>query len=221
MASAWKTVCTVIVTLILFSQVHMYHSYMPSRQTEISRDLSNLAWANKGTAFIGDEQWTIEGQRIHDVCFVKMLDEIEEAHPNGRTRATVSAAAYLACYGNAIEKWPGSLCDQESKAHYLTRLSAYFGERAADIEQDRRWKQLSPTSSAHVYVMMSGYAKSSDSNDPSDFDVDSRIVFHLNHLVELGLLSRKADLAPIMDVAILSENPSDQQSAAAHKTTCE
>jgi hypothetical protein len=149
-----------------------------------------------------------------------MLDEVDDVHPNGRTRATVRAAAYMACYGKEIDSSPVALCDRQNKKRYLTRLAAYFGERAADIEQDRRWRQLSPTSSAHVYVMMSGYVRQGESTDPSDFDVDSRIVSQLNHFVELGLLSKKADLAPIMDVSLLSDSPGDQPLAAARQMTC-
>lgn len=220
MENGWKTFCTVVVTLILFSQIHSYHSYMPSRYLEVPRDLKKLAWANKGTAYIGDELPTVEGQRLHALCFENMLDEVEDMRPNGRTRATVSAAAYLACYGKAIEKSLDSLCDPAVKKRYLTRLTGYLSERSGDIEQDRRWKQLSPTSSAHAYVMMSGYARPGDSDDPGDFAVDSRIVTQLNHFIELGLLSRKADLARIMDVSVLTQNLNDTEFAVAHKTSC-
>ena len=220
MKSALNTICTVIVALIVFSQVYTYHSYMPSRQIEITRDLKKLAWANKGTPDIGSEQPVPDGRRLHALCYERMLDELDEVHPNGRTRATVSAAAYMACYGKEIDSSPVALCDKQNKKRYLTRLAAYFDERAADIEQDRRWRQLPLTSSAHVYVMMSGYVRQGETTDSSDFDVDSRIVAQLNHFVELGLLSKKADLAPFMDVGILSESSNDRQSATTQQEAC-
>lgn len=109
-----------ICASLFFAHVH--------RQMDLATGTGSFEkapWSEGGRPFLKGEEKTIDGQQIHDICFL-------EAWPKGGRYSslnqgdTLTAADYVSCQGRMIEERPQRLCQSGAKARYLRYLSGYF-----------------------------------------------------------------------------------------------
>lgn len=165
----------------------------------------NLAWY--GDAFLAGETPILEATHIHNTCYPQA--EAGSDYRSGTLNPRVTI--YVRCWGRALAARPQYLCDDAMKRHYLRLIGDYkreiefYWQKGADVSQIatselRRTAAPAPGASAAI----------------SGEDLDE-----INLLVRTGTVEPAADLAPLIDIAQLVENPTAEESAAARKETCQ
>ena len=195
-----------ICASLFFAHVH--------RQMDLATGTGSFEkapWSEGGRPFLKGEEKTIDGQQIHDICFL-------EAWPKGGRYSslnqgdTLTAADYVSCQGRMIEERPQRLCQSGAKARYLRYLSGYFTWFKEDLARAKGEK-----------VNRYSYRLESDmeiTQGTADAEPDSRIVDQLKTFVRLGLLSAKTDLAQVIDVSLIAERSQRKSPAPEYQKIC-
>jgi hypothetical protein len=204
----------IAASLLVYLAIHQASNF-DAVQAGMAGPHAVMAWSEGGRPFAKGEAATIDGQQMHDICFVEAWPQ-DGRYTHLNPGDTQTAADYVSCQGRMIEERPQRLCDRAAKTRYLRYLSGYFKWLTEDVARAKSPRGAS-VRDALDNSSSSGIAFSSATENPV---ADERIVAQLKSFVRLGLLSPKSELAPIMDVSLIAERSKTNAPAVENPKVC-
>jgi hypothetical protein len=196
------------------------------------------SWSMHGTAFQKGLATTLDGIVIHKRC---MEDVNTPGHDSTGAFGTdlPEARIYMACYTEELKNSASRFCDGPMKKNYLWNVAHYAQsfKRASDnykamVEAQNHPKEsTSPTPrevELEIQQQIEDLVHRTGPYEPDGIETaiddpprfEPAILDSLNGFVRLGVLDPKTDLAPVIDISLLSAKPGAAEAAAARKRIC-